>query len=129
VGFPATARPVFPFPSPIPADPTAVMVHFIALYRIGKKTSEEDLEEMIRISRTCFHKVNEAHNFRSGRNIEKGEEFSFFISADFESKDKLFMFQEDPNYHRFLAEVVDPFTEEARELIFETEPGKDPKYS
>lgn len=84
---------------------------------------------MIRISRTCFHKVNEAHNFRSGRNVEKGEDFAFFISADFESRDKLLMFQEDLNYHRFLADVVDPFTEEARELIFETEPGKDPTYS
>jgi len=39
------------------------------------------------------------------------------------------MFQEDPNYHRFLADVVETFTEEAKELVFETEPGRDPKYS
>ena len=105
------------------------MIHFIALYRVGKKTSDEDLEEMIRISRTCFHKVNEAHNFRSGRNVEPKSDYAFFIAADFESRDKLLMFQEDPNYHRFLADVVETFTEEAKELVFETEPGRDPKYS
>lgn len=105
------------------------MIHFIALYQVGKKVTEEDLEEMIRISRTCFHRVNEAHNFRSGRNLEDSGDFAFFISADFESSDKLDMFRDDPHYHRFLAEVVDPFTTAASELAFETEPGRDPKFS
>lgn len=105
------------------------MIHYIALYRVGKKTSDEDLEEMIRISRTCFHKVNEVHNFRSGRNVEPKSEFSFFISADFESRDKLLMFQEDPNYHRFLTDVVEAYAEETQELVFETEPGRDPRFS
>lgn len=105
------------------------MIHFIALYQVGKKVSEEDLEEMIRISRTCFHRVNEAHNFRSGRNLDESGEYAFFISADFESRDKLLMFQEDPSYHRFMAEVVEPFTTEGRDFTFETEPGRDPRFS
>lgn len=105
------------------------MVHYIALFRIAKDKAEEEIEEMIRISRTCFHRVNEAHNFRSGRCIDKSPEYGFFISADFESRDKLSMFREDPNYRRFESEVIHAHTESQVEYLFETEPGKDPKYS
>lgn len=105
------------------------MVHYIALFRIQKGRTEEEIEEMIRVSRTCFHRVNEAHNFRSGRNIDPKNEFGFFISADFESRDKLAMFREDPNYRRFETEVVKAHTEDQKEYLYETEPGKDPKYS
>ncbi|MDF1861311.1 MAG: Dabb family protein [Verrucomicrobiales bacterium] len=105
------------------------MVHYIALFRVGKDTTEEDLEEMIRVSRTCFHRVNEAHNFRSGRSIDKKSEFGFFISADFESREKLAMFLEDPNYRRFDSEVIEVHTTAQVTHTFETEPGKDPKYS
>lgn len=105
------------------------MVHYIALYRIRKATTEEEIEEMIRLSRTCFHRVNEAHNFRSGRTIDPEADFGFFISADFESSDKLNMFREDPNYQRFEIDVVKPRTTKCVEHVFETEPGKNPKYS
>lgn len=105
------------------------MVHYIALFRVDPDLDEEALEEMIRVSRTCFHRVNEAHNFRSGRSIEPGEEFGFFISADFESRDKLAMFRDDPNYKRFAADVIDKRTVGQKELLYETEPGKNTKYS
>jgi len=105
------------------------MVHFIALFRVVKGVSGNDLEEMIRMSRTCFHRVNEAHNFRSGRNIDPKGEFAFFLSADFENRDKLAMFREDPNVLRFENEVLKVRTESRVEHLFETEPGKDPKYS
>ncbi len=105
------------------------MVHYIALYRIVKHTTEEELEDMIRVSRTCFHRVNEAHNFRSGRNIDPENEFGFFISADFESRDKLAMFREDPNFKRFESEIVKVRTSSCKEFLYETEPGKDLKYS
>lgn len=109
--------------------PVSIMVHFIALFRLRKGTSEDEIEEMIRLSRTCFHRVNEAHNFRSGRSIEPENDFGFFISADFESKDKLSMFREDPNYLRFESDVIKPHATARREYLYETEPGKDPKYS
>lgn len=105
------------------------MVHYIALYRIHKDTSEEDLEEMIRVSRSCFRRVNEAHNFRSGRGIESSNPYGFFISADFESRAKLAMFREDPHYRRFEREVLERHTEGGEEYVYETDPGKDPKYS
>lgn len=105
------------------------MVHYIALFRLVKGTSEEEIEEMIRVSRTCFHRVNEAHNFRSGRSLDKKDEFGFFLSADFESREKLTMFRDDPNYRRFETEVVKPHTTDQVEHVFETEPGRNPKYS
>ncbi len=105
------------------------MVHYIALFRVGKGAPDEDLEEMIRASRTCFHKIHEAHNFRSGRSIDPRNEFAFFLSADFESRDKLAMFREDPNYLRFEKETLKPRTTSRVEYLYETEPGKDPKYS
>ena len=93
------------------------MVHYIALFRLVPSLDEEELEEMIRISRSCLHRVNEAHNFRSGRSIDKGNEFGFFLSADFESRDKLGMFKEDPNYKRFAAEVIEKWTTEQKEFL------------
>jgi hypothetical protein len=117
-----TSFPVFASISPI-------MVHYIALYRISEDKSEDDLEEMIRASRSCFHRVNEAHNFRSGRSIESSNPYRFFISADFESRDKLAMFREDPSYLRFETDVVRAHTLGREEFLYETEPGKDPKYS
>ena len=105
------------------------MVHYIALYRISEDKSDEDLEEMIRVSRTCFHRVNEAHNFRSGRSIDRANPYGFFISADFESCDKLAMFREDPGYLRFETEIVRAHTLGGEEHLYETDPGKDPKYS
>lgn len=105
------------------------MVHFVALFRVGRATTEEMLEEMIRASRTCFHRVHEAHNFRSGRSIDPKSEFAFFMSADFESREKLAMFREDPAYLRFESEILKPRTTSRVEHLFETEPGKNPKYS
>lgn len=105
------------------------MVHYIALYRVSKNKPEEELEEMIRLSRSCFFRVNEAQNFRSGRSLEAANPYGFFISADFQSRDKLAMCREDSNYLRFEAEVVAVHTLGCDEFLYETEPGKDPKYS
>lgn len=105
------------------------MVHYIALYRLAPGTTEEEIETMLRRSRTCLHRTREARGFRSGRSIEKQEDYGFFVSADFESRDKLRMFREDPGYLRFEAEVVAPHTVERRELVYETDPGKDPRFS
>ncbi len=106
------------------------MVHYIALYKLkGVANNDETIEEMIRTSRTHLHRINEAHNFRSGRSIKEENQFTFFISADFESMEKLDMFREDPQYLLFEANVIRENTSECRELLYETEPGKDPKYS
>lgn len=105
------------------------MVHYIALFRVGKNASDEDLEELIRASRVCFHRIDEARNFRSGRHFDAKAEFPFFLSADFESRDKYAMFRDDPRFLRFETEVLKSRTTSRVEHLYETDPGKDPKYS
>ncbi len=105
------------------------MVHFIALFRVGKASAEADLEELIRSSHTCFHRIAEAYNFRSGRNLDPKSEFAFFLSADFENRDRYLMFRDDPFFQRFENEVLKSKTTSRVEHLFETEPGKDPRYS
>jgi Stress responsive A/B Barrel Domain len=72
------------------------MVHYIALYKLKPNTTDDVIEKIIRESRSCFHRVSEAHNFRSGRSIRSDNPFSFFLSADFDNLEKLKMFQDDP---------------------------------
>ncbi len=105
------------------------MVHYIALFRVGKGATDEIFEEMIRASRICFHRIREARNFRSGRSLDPKSEFPFFLAADFESRDKYAMFRDDPHFLRFENEVLKSRTTSRVEHLFETEPGKDPKYS
>ncbi|HRQ90274.1 MAG TPA: hypothetical protein PLA50_15850 [Bacteroidia bacterium] len=105
------------------------MVHYIALFRVGKGKGAEDLEDLIRESRMCFHQIHEATNVRSGRALDPKSEFPFFLSADFESLDKYRMFRDDPRFVRFEKEVLKPGTTSRVEHLYETDPGKDPKYS
>jgi hypothetical protein len=105
------------------------MVHYIALYKLKPNTTDETIEGIIRESRSCFHRISEAHNLRSGRNIQVDNPFTFFLSADFENLEKLKMFQDDPIYIKFDSKVVRNHTTECREFLYETEPGKNPEYS
>ena len=63
------------------------------------------------------------------RSPEPQSPCAFFISAEFESRDKLAMFEDDPNYARFEEEGVKPQPNTGPEYIFETEPGRDRRYS
>jgi len=105
------------------------MVHYIALYKLKPNTSGEVIEEMLRESRSSFHRIAEAHNFRSGRSIRSDNQFAFFMSADFESLEKLKMFQDDPIFIKFEARVTNVHTIERRELVYETDPGKNTDFS
>ena len=105
------------------------MIHYIAFYTLKDDVSSENIEEMIRMSRSRLLRINEAHNVRSGRTIQLDSEFPFFISADFESLDKLAIFREDPQNLKFEHEILAKYTDERKEFLYETEPGKDIRYS
>jgi hypothetical protein len=105
------------------------MVHHISLFKLKPGVTTEKLEDMIRKSRSQLLKIPEVMNIRSGRNIDLDSEWIFFVSMDIESTDKLAMCQEDPVYVKFIEEVVKPNATETLELDYETEPGKDIKYS
>lgn len=105
------------------------MVHFIALYRLAEGVTDAKLEEMLRVSRSLFFRVQEAHNVRSGRSIEGDNPWPFFVSMDLESMDKVQMFLNDPVWVKFNQDVVRGNTTTSEVLLFETEPGKNVKYS
>ena len=105
------------------------MVHYIALYKLQDHVDDEKIEEMIRACRSQLFRVHEVHNVRSGKRIEDDNEYPFFVAIDFENLDKLEMFRDDPLQVKFDQEIVKPNPSECVELIYETEPGKNVKYS
>lgn len=105
------------------------MIHFIALYKLAPGIEESVVDEMMRSSRSLLLRIQEVHNVRSGKRTEAGNAYPFCVAIDFESLDKLAMFREDPLWVKFQREYLEKSTTDAMELIYETEPGKNVKYS
>jgi hypothetical protein len=105
------------------------MVHYIALYKLAKGIEESAVDDLMRSSRSFLFRIQEAHNARSGKRIDGRMEFPFFISIDFESLDKLTMFRDDPVWIKFQHDYIAPATSDFVEMVYETEPGKNLKYS
>ena len=74
-------------------------------------------------------KIPEVRNLKCGKTIDPASEWKFFISADFESMDKLALFHEDPIYIKFVQDILQPNIKETLVLNYEMEPGKNVKYS
>jgi len=105
------------------------MVHYIALYKLKPEVTPERLEEMIRASRSHLLKIPEVLYIRSGKKIDRTSEWPFFVSVDFDSLDRMRMCHDDPIYVKFREEYIRPNITESLELHYETEPGKDIRYS
>ena len=105
------------------------MVHYIALYKLRSEVSPEKLEEMIRTTRSQLLKIPEVLTIHSGKEIDPDAAWPFFLAIDIESMDKLEMCRDDAVYVKFMEEVIKPNTIAALTLNYETEPGKDVKYS
>ena len=105
------------------------MVHFIALYKMADGVDEAKIEELMRSSRSMLLRIPEVRQVRSGKRIESEMEFPFSVAIEFESMDKLSMFRDDPLWVKFRHDCLGPTTTESLELVYETEPGKNTKYS
>lgn len=105
------------------------MVHHVCLFKLKPEVSAENVEEMIRRTRSLLLRIPEALNVRSGKRIEPEAPYPFFFSVDFESRAKQRMFRDDPIYLKFLEEVIRPYTTECVASDYEMDPGKDVKYS
>ncbi len=105
------------------------MVHHITHFKLRPEASAENVEEMIRKTRSLLLRIPEALNVRSGKRIDPESPFPFFFAVDFESRAKQRMFRDDPIYLKFQEEVIKPYTTEALALDYEMDPGKDVKYS
>ena len=105
------------------------MIHYVALFKLKPKVSEEIIDKMIRASRSQLLRVPEALNVRSGRSVDRDCEWPFFLAIDFENLERLEMFKDDPVSIKFQHDIIEPNTRETLEMVYEMEPGKDPKYS
>jgi hypothetical protein len=66
-------------------------------------------------------------NVRCGRRIDQTNEWPFFFAVEFDSKERMAMFVEDPVYIKFMEETIKPSTQGAMVLDYETDPKR--KYS
>ena len=105
------------------------MVHYIVLCKLQPGVEDEQVEWIMRQTRIRLLKIGEVRAIGCGKRIELGSEWAFFFSTDFESMEKMAMGHEDPVYERFLSEVIAPYVSEQQALSYETEPGKDVRYS
>ncbi|MDE0859835.1 MAG: Dabb family protein [Akkermansiaceae bacterium] len=105
------------------------MIDHLLFYKLKPKVDEAKLEDMIRMSRSLLLKVPVVLSVRSGRTIDPNSDWPFYILLEFESLDKKRIFEEDPNYLKFLKVIIDPNTDRRHSADYETDPSKDLKYS
>jgi len=105
------------------------MIHYVALFKLKPKVTDQELDTMIRSSRSQLLRISEALSVRSGKRIDEDCEWPFFLAIDFENLERLEMFKDDPLSIKFQHDVIEPNTSETLEMIYEMEPGKDVKYS
>lgn len=104
------------------------MVHHLVLCRLRPDITPEEVEAMMRQTRTQLLKVPEVKIIRCGQRIGSGD-WDYFVSLEFESMEKLALFAANPITHRHREEVLVPNVVAASAHDFELEPGKDPKHS
>ena len=80
-------------------------------------------------TRMMLLKIPEVMNLRCGKRIDPENPWQFFIAMDFESLDKLAVYREDPIHLKYVEEILKPNVTERLALDYETEPGKDVRFS
>jgi len=100
------------------------MIHHIVLYKLKPEITAEHVEELVIKARMQLLKISTAMNVRCGRRIDQKNEWPFFFAVDFDSKERMAMFLEDPVYIKFIEETIKPNTEGSLVLDYETDPKR-----
>jgi hypothetical protein len=103
------------------------MIHHIVLYKLKPEITPERVEELLMQTRMQLLKITVAVNVRCGRRIDQKNEWPFFFAVEFDSKERMAMFVEDPVYIKFIEETIKPNTQGSMVLDYETDPKR--KYS
>lgn len=98
------------------------MIHHIVLYKLKPNVSAAQLEMIMMQTRIQLLKVSVAANVRCGRRLSKSSEWEFFVSVDFDSKERLRIFEEDPFYIKFVEDVIKPNMADSLVLDFDGDP-------
>lgn len=105
------------------------MIHHLVLFKLKPEADDAQVEWMMRETRMRLLKIPEVLNVKCGKNIDSCGEWRFFLAVDVESSEKLAMYADDPVHVKFIEEVIKPNISKSLTLDFETEPGKDVRYS
>ena len=100
------------------------MIHHIVLYKLKPEITAQELEQILIQTRMQLLKIPVAMNVRCGRRLDTQNQWPFFVAVDFDSKDRLAMFKEDPIYIKFIEETIKPNTKEQLVLDYETDPKR-----
>lgn len=100
------------------------MIHHIVLYKLKPEMTAEHVEELVIKARMRLLKISTAMNVRCGRRTDQKNEWPFFFAVDFDSKERMAMFLEDPVYIKFIEEAIKPNTEGSLVLDYETDPKR-----
>ncbi|MBV8899401.1 MAG: Dabb family protein [Verrucomicrobia bacterium] len=100
------------------------MIHHLVLYKLKPEVTPQQLEEMMMHTRIQLLKIPVALNVRCGRRIDPKNEWPFFVAVEFDSKEKMSIFKEDPIYIKFIEEIVKRNTVELLVLDYETDPKR-----
>lgn len=92
--------------------------------------SGDTVEKVMVEARIRLLKIPEIRNLSCGKKIDaKNNPHDFFIAMDFENLSKMRVAADSPIYHQFLAQVIEPYVAKQTSFEFETDPGKDVRYS
>lgn len=105
------------------------MIHHVVFYELKPETRPEQIEEILRSSRTLLLKIPEVLSVKSGRNLDAGSQWGIFVGFDAESREKLRILKDDAYHLKFVEKIVGPHCAAMFEMDFELDPSKDLKYS
>lgn len=105
------------------------MVHQIILFKLKPEVTGLQLEQLMMNTRMQLLKIPEVLGVKCGKRIEPDCQWPFFVALDFDSMDKLRIFEADPIYLKYDLQVIKPNVSERLVLNYEMEPGKDVRFS
>ena len=100
------------------------MIHHIVLYKLRPELTAEQIEQILIQTRIQLLRISVAMNVRCGRRIDQDNEWPFFFAVEFDSKERMAMFKEDPVYIKFVEETIKPNTRQSLVLDYETDPKR-----
>jgi uncharacterized protein (DUF1330 family) len=100
------------------------MIYHLVLYKLKSEITPQQIEEMMMQTRMRLLKIPEAMNVRCGRRLDPKTEWPFFIAVEFDSKERMAMFYEEPIYIKFVEEILKKNTTESLVLDYDTDPKR-----
>lgn len=105
------------------------MVLEVSLFKLQPEVTPEQVEEMMRRTRSLLLQIREVLSVKSGKKIHPLAEWPFSVVLEFESLEKQRLCHEDGTWVKFRREVIEPAVLEELTLSYELEPGRNVKYS